>query len=248
MVGVFALLLTGVGPNLPSHPLVIFALAGCGLFLNFAVLPVVTTFLNVAYCHELDAVFRGRRPRPGSGLVAATHRLPEIALGALAVSGAFFAGYYSDTESLRTGSGLLGVFLAPAIATEDGGVRDLASRIESVVTGRWGSGLVVVYSAKTLSHALGVLGIGSAVGLVVAHVLGALPFDPAFEFLPVGSGLPQVLVLAVAVFLGGLFASSFLTALVAGPVSTALYHDATGDCRLESVALDVEDLVTIDRT
>ncbi|GGN96589.1 hypothetical protein [Haloarcula pellucida] len=234
----------GIGPDVPIGIPTLLLVVGSCLFSLYVVGPILVVLLDVAYCYELHALLQGTRPTPGSGLAYAVRRLPAISLGALAVTGTFFAGYVTDTGSLRVGSDVLGTFLPPALAIEDRSASTLVTRIDGAITDQWGSAVLTVYGARTFEYLAGCLGIATAVGVVVGQVLGVFTVDSGV--LPVAPGLPQAAFLAVAVFLGGFALTAFLRGLVRGPVSTALYHYATRDSVPERFALDAGEMVHID--
>ncbi|MDS0282947.1 hypothetical protein [Haloarcula onubensis] len=216
----FLVPVSGIGPDVPIGPLTMVVVVGFSVSLLYVLGPILAVGLDVAYCYELGVLADGSRPLPGSGLVFAARRLPRITLGALAVSGTFLAGYVTDTDSLRVGSGVLDVLLAPALATEDGPVRDLVAHIESAATDQWGSAALAVYGVGTVAKALGTLCTAGAVAVVVGYWLGVVPFVAT---------IGQALALAVALLLGGLALATFCKSLVDGPVAMALYQQARTD-------------------
>lgn len=225
----------GLGLDLGITPLMGGLLVACSLLVLYVLGPILGVALDVAYCYELHELLQGNRPAPGSGLAFAGRRLPAISLGALAVSASFLAGYVFKTESLRVGSGVLDLFLAPALAIENGTADEVRRRIEEVTTDQWGSAALTVYGVSTLGRVAGTLGIGVGVVIVVGGILGLFPVT-----------VPQSLTLAVVIFLCGLGFVTFLTTLVTGPVSTTLYYDATSDRTPERLPLDVRDVARVE--
>lgn len=171
-IGGFFVPFAGIGPDVPIGYGTMLLAAGACVILLYVLTPILAVGLDVAYCYELRELRRGTRPLPGSGLVFAIRRLPRITLGALAVSGTFLAGYATNTESLRVGSGVLDILLAPALVSEDRSVSDLVTHIDAVAADQWGTTGLAVYGVGTVSKALGTASIACAVGIVSSYWLG----------------------------------------------------------------------------
>jgi len=117
---------------------------------------VAFSFAMVAYCHELDAAFRGRRPPPGTGARVALHRAKRVAI----------AGFVVGT----------GGFAFPAVATTDATIRETFEDVLVATESAWGGAAVTTLSTQALGTAIAWAGIVPAMALLFGGFAGIVPY------------------------------------------------------------------------
>ncbi|WP_436924796.1 hypothetical protein [Halosimplex amylolyticum] len=199
-------------------------LAAPGYIVGFG---AVYAALMVAYCYELDALFSGRSPAPGSGLRRAFGRARIVLLGGVAIS---VVGMLAESgfdsvpfgewigATSRWGIRVASVFAFPAIATTDGSLRETVAEIQTTAERQWGSALVATVGTSAIGVVVFWSTMISSIALAIAAALGVF----AVEIPPLG-GYTLSVVLPVV----GLVVALSVQFTVDGVVKTALYRYAT---------------------
>jgi hypothetical protein len=210
------------------HPVVLVA-TWAGIVV---VIPVAFSFAMVAYCHELDAAFRGRRLPPGTGARVALRRAKRVTIAGFVVGTGGFV-VHSTAESVPFGERLglpskwalrvAGVFAFPAVATTDAPIRETFGDVLAATESAWGGAAVTTLSTQALGTVIAWTGIVPAVVLLLGGFAGIVPY--------VGPLGPLTLPLLVGV--GGLVTAIGTQFAVDGVLRAALYRYAH-DGRLPS--------------
>lgn len=201
------------------HPVVMVAMwAGI-----VVAIPVTFSFTMVAYCHELDAAFRGRRPAPGTGARVALRRTKRVALAGLVVGTGGFV-LHSTAESVPFGERLglsskwalrvASVFAFPAVATTDASIRETFGDVLAATESAWGGAAVTTLGTQALGTVIAWAGIVPAVVLLFGGFAGVVP--------PVGPLGPLTLPFLLGV--GALVTAIGTQFAVDGVLKTALYR------------------------
>lgn len=148
------------------------------------VIPVAFSFAMVAYCHELDAAFRGGRPSPGAGARVALGRAKRVVVAGFVVGTGGFV-LHSTSESVPFGERLglaskwalrvASVFAFPAVATTDASIRETFADVRAATESAWGGAAVTTLSMQALGTAIAWAGIVPAVVVLAGGFAGIVP-------------------------------------------------------------------------
>lgn len=190
----------------------------------FTVVPVVIAFWSVAFAYEIDAIYAGRSPSPGSGLRVALSKFPLVLAAALALGpGSFLLsklqgvgpiGRIVDVSVFEV-TGVLEVFLFPVIATTDGDPRAAFEELTDALAEGWGVAAVSSVSTRALLTVIGWSGIvtGVPMGFLAFWGVTIVSVPPWGPFT-----VPVLLPFA------SMWLAFVVTALVRGVLNTALYR------------------------
>ncbi|QLH78498.1 hypothetical protein HZS55_14900 [Halosimplex rubrum] len=203
--------------------------------------------LMVAYCHELDELFAGRTPTPGSGIARAIARFRVLVVASLLASLGSLLAESGDDDSVPFG-GLVGIssatalralngFLYPAVAVSEGSLGETAEEVWAAAERRWGTAVVTATGTRAVGMGIVWSAIITSVALAVLAVLGVF----SIEVPPLGG-----YTLSVALPVAGLFTATALTTTVRGVVETALYRYAV-DGELPAALGDDADALLADQ-
>jgi hypothetical protein len=221
-----------------------FAWSYVGLALGVLVMLVVHPALMVAYAHEVNEVFEGRRPSFGDGLRAARRRGKLVLYtGFLDFFGpvlaertdrAFrFGGIVANTTEMGVRVGSL--FAYPVVATTQTTPRDALAEVQHAVEREWGRAIATDVATKALTKLLVWTSIAGGF-LLFFLVLGGAR---TLSVWPLG---PLTLPLLVGV--GGVVGAVSMELAIKGLVQTALYRYATDGQPPPALSVDPDGLVS----